>query len=48
MGRHGIGNMNENGEMFGELCASCDLVIGGTVLPRIKHVTKCHGSHQTI
>ena len=30
MGRHGIGNMNENGELFSELCAICDLIIGGT------------------
>jgi len=37
-GRHGIGNMNKNGELFSELCASCDLIIGGTVLP---HKT-CH------
>jgi exonuclease III len=30
MGRHGIGNMTENGELFSELCARrCDLVIGG-------------------
>jgi len=34
MGRHGIGNMNENGELFSELCASCELVIGGTAFPR--------------
>ena len=33
MGRHGVGNMNENGELFSELCASCDLIIGGTVFP---------------
>jgi hypothetical protein len=33
MGRYGIGNMNENGELFSELCASCDLIIGGTVFP---------------
>ena len=23
MGRHGIGNMTENGELFSELCARC-------------------------
>ena len=33
IGRHGIGNMNEIGEKFSELCASCDLIIGGTVFP---------------
>jgi len=38
MGRHGIGNMNEIGELFSELCASCDLVIGRTIFP---HKT-CH------
>jgi len=38
MGRHGIGNMSKNGELFSELCASCDLIIGGTVFP---HKT-CH------
>jgi hypothetical protein len=38
MGRHGIGNINENGEMCSELCASCDLIIGGTVfLHKICH-----------
>jgi hypothetical protein len=38
MGRHGIGNMNENGQLFSELCSRCDLIIGGTVFP---HKT-CH------
>jgi len=38
MRRHGIGNMNENGELFSELYANCDLIIGGTVFP---HKT-CH------
>ena len=33
MGRHGIGNKTENGDLFGELCARCDLIIGGTVFP---------------
>ena len=45
MGRRGIANMNENGELFSELCANYDLIIGGTVFP---HKTKCHGFHQTI
>jgi len=38
MDRHGMGNMIENGELLSELCASCDLIIGGTVFP---HKT-CH------
>ena len=29
----GIGNMNENGELFSELCAKYDLIMGGTVFP---------------
>jgi len=33
MGRHEIGNMNVNGKLFSELCASHDLIIGGTVFP---------------
>ena len=33
MGRNGVGNMNENGELFADLCAFNDLVIGGTVFP---------------
>ena len=36
MGRHGVGNMTENGELFSELCAGCDLIIGGTVFPHKK------------
>ena len=37
MGRYGIGEMNENGEMFAELCASNRLVIGGQCLPTQKN-----------
>ena len=33
MGRHGLGKMNENGEMLADLCASNRLVIGSSVLP---------------
>jgi len=28
-----LGIMNENCELFSELCASCDLIIGGMVFP---------------
>ena len=38
MGRHGIGYVNENGELLSELRVNCDLIIGGTVFP---HKT-CH------
>lgn len=31
MGKHGVGEMNENGEMFAETCANNSLVIGGSV-----------------
>ena len=33
MGRHGTGAMNENGELFIDLCTFNDLVIGGTLFP---------------
>ena len=33
MGRHGLCEMNENGEMFADLCASNRLVIGDSVFP---------------
>lgn len=33
MGAHGLGVMNENGELFADLCAKHDLVIGGTIFP---------------
>ena len=33
MGMHGVGEQNENGEWFSELCMFTDLVIGGTLFP---------------
>ncbi|VDP26312.1 unnamed protein product [Schistosoma margrebowiei] len=33
MGRHGLGERNENGERFSNLCAFNKLVIGGTIFP---------------
>ena len=31
MGQQGIGEMNDNGERFADLCAAADLVIGGSI-----------------
>ncbi|XP_044227125.1 LOW QUALITY PROTEIN: craniofacial development protein 2-like [Thunnus albacares] len=33
MGKHGVGDMNENREMFAETCANNNLVTGGSVFP---------------
>ena len=33
MGRHGLGERNENGQLFVDFCASHDSVIGGTIFP---------------
>jgi len=32
-GKHGLGTMNENGELFASCCATNNLVIGGTTFP---------------
>ena len=41
MGKHGVGTMNENGELFAELCGLNELKIGGTLFPhrRVHKVT---------
>ncbi|KAL3877277.1 hypothetical protein ACJMK2_035009 [Sinanodonta woodiana] len=31
MGQHGLGEINDNGERFANLCATSNLVIGGSV-----------------
>ena len=33
MGKHGTGDMNENGELFADFCGLNGLVIGGTIFP---------------
>ena len=33
MGTHGLGEMNNNGERFADLCTEHELVIGGSVFP---------------
>jgi hypothetical protein len=33
MGKHGSGEMNENGELFADFCGLNGLVIGGTIFP---------------
>ena len=33
LGTHGLGLMNENGELFADVCADNDMVIGGSLFP---------------
>ncbi|VDP69627.1 unnamed protein product [Schistosoma mattheei] len=49
MGRHGLGERNENGERFTNLCAFNKLVIGGTIFPhkRIHKTTWTSPDHTT-
>ena len=42
MGTYGLGQMNENGERFADLCALSQLVIGGSIFAH-----KPHGDPQT-
>ena len=48
MGTHGIGEINENGEMFSDLCSFNRLVIGGSVFPLICISQKCRRSMQDV
>lgn len=50
MGRHGLGELNENGEMFIDLCSNHDLVIGESLFPhkRIHKGTWMSPNGQTI
>nr|KAG5706894.1 hypothetical protein BaRGS_021400 [Batillaria attramentaria] len=49
MGTHGLGQMNENGERFADLCALNQLVIGGSIFPhkRIHKATWRSPDHVT-
>jgi hypothetical protein len=49
MGRHGLGERNENGQLFVDFCASHDLVIGGTIFPHkdCHKVTWVSSDHKT-
>ncbi|VDP64481.1 unnamed protein product [Schistosoma curassoni] len=49
MGRHGLGERNESGERFANLCAFNKLVIGGTIFPhkRIHKTTWTSLDHTT-
>jgi hypothetical protein len=49
MGRHGLRERNENGQLFVDFCASHDLVIGGTKFPhKDRHkVTWVSPDHKT-
>lgn len=38
MGKHGEGEMNDNGTRFADLCSNHDLIIGGTLFPH----KRCH------
>ena len=49
MGQQGLGQMNDNGERFADICASSNLVIGGTVFShkRIHKATWVSPDHAT-
>ena len=46
MGKHGLGQRNENGERLCEFCDMNELVITGTLFPHIRIYTRQHGYRQ--
>ncbi|KAH3860472.1 hypothetical protein DPMN_023372 [Dreissena polymorpha] len=48
MGKQGLGEMNDNGERFADLCATNNLVIGGSVFHHSRNtwLLECHQSCQ--
>jgi len=49
MGRNGLGNRNENGEIFIDLCANYEMIIGGSLFPHkdIQPATWVAPNHRT-
>jgi len=49
MGRYGLGKRNENGEIFIDLCAKYEMIIGGSVFPHkdIHKATWVAPNHRT-
>jgi hypothetical protein len=47
MGQHALGEMNENGEKFADLCGLNNLVTGGSILAH-KRIYKAPGYRLTI
>jgi len=37
MGKHGVGSINENGELFADFCVLNYQVIGGSIFPHKRH-----------
>ena len=37
MGKHGVGSINENGELFADFCVLNNQVIGGSIFPHNRH-----------
>ena len=48
-GRNGLGNRNENGEIFIDLCANYEMIIGGSLFPHkdIHKATWVAPNHRT-
>jgi hypothetical protein len=49
MGRYSLGKRNENGEIFVNLCANYEMIIGGSIFPHkdIHKATWLATSHRT-
>ncbi|PFX26043.1 Craniofacial development protein 2 [Stylophora pistillata] len=48
MGKHGVGKMNENGELFADFCSFNKLVMGGSVFPHKEKGTDVASDHHLL